>query len=88
MHIPGPQVFLDWDKPRYLIAFAVHMGCYVLLVFTIIFLRWYLIRQNRKKDLLQAELAAAGTQGAVDENMVHAFDDLTDRENVNFRYVY
>lgn len=84
----GPQVFLDWNKPRYLIAFATHMGCYVLLVFTIIFLRWYLIRQNKKKDRLQAELAAGGTEGVVDENMVHAFDDLTDRENVNFRYVY
>lgn len=64
------------------------MGCYVLLVVNIIFLRWYLMRQNKKKDALQAEVAAAGTNGVVDEQMVHAFDDLTDRENVNFRYVY
>jgi hypothetical protein len=46
------------------------------------------MRQNKKKDMLQMELAAAGTVGVVDEHMVHAFDDLTDRENVNFRYVY
>ncbi|KAI4813505.1 MFS transporter, partial [Aureobasidium sp. EXF-8845] len=28
----GPQVFLAYDAPRYFIAFATHMGCYVLLV--------------------------------------------------------
>jgi hypothetical protein len=84
----GPQVFLSWNAPRYLIAFAVHMGCYVVLVFVIVFLRWYLKSQNLKRDKLQAELAASGTAGVVDEKMVHAFDDLTDVENVNFRYVY
>lgn len=26
--------------------------------------------------------------GVGDRGLVHAFDDLTDRENVNFRYVY
>ncbi|RDL38852.1 MFS general substrate transporter [Venustampulla echinocandica] len=83
----GPQVFLEKDKPRYLTAFATHMACYGLLVFVIIFLRWYLKRQNGKKDRLQAEFAAqAGT--LTDERMVHAFDDLTDRENLSFRYVY
>lgn len=44
--------------------------------------------QNAKKDRLQAELAASGAAGIVDGNMVHAFDDLTDQENLNFRYVY
>lgn len=83
----GPQVFLEKDQPRYLTAFAVHMACYALLVFVILYLRWYLKRQNGKKDRLQAEFAAqAGT--LTDERMVHAFDDLTDRENVTFRYVY
>ncbi|KAK6068623.1 major facilitator superfamily transporter [Seiridium cupressi] len=80
----GPQVFLDRDAPRYFIAFAVHIGCYVLLVFIIIFFRWHLKHQNKKKD----ELASAGIQEAHDANMVHAFEDLTDRENPNFRYVY
>ncbi|KAK5055363.1 hypothetical protein LTR84_013113 [Exophiala bonariae] len=80
----GPQVFLSWNAPRYFIAFATHMGCYVLLVIVIIFLRWHLKRQNRKKD----ELAAAGIQEADDREFVHAFEDLTDRENPNFRYIY
>ncbi|KAK4033530.1 general substrate transporter [Parachaetomium inaequale] len=78
----GPQVFLDWDKPRYFIAFATHLGCYSLLVIVIISLRFYLVHQNKKRDAL-AE--ANGTDG---NDLVHAFEDLTDKENPNFRYVY
>ncbi|KAK6334065.1 hypothetical protein TWF696_002567 [Orbilia brochopaga] len=77
----GPQVFLDRDKPRYFIAFATHMGCYVLLVIIIIFLRFYLARQNKKKDELQG-----GSNDA--SGIVHGFDDLTDKQNINFRYIY
>jgi hypothetical protein len=56
------------------------MGCYVLLILVIIILRWHLKRQNRLKD--------ERTGGAIDDKYVHAFEDLTDRENLNFRYVY
>ncbi|KAL3425856.1 major facilitator superfamily transporter [Phlyctema vagabunda] len=80
----GPQVFLKWDAPNYFIAFAVHLGCYSLLVLVIIFMRWHLVRENKKKDAL----VTAGVHEAYDPDMVHAFDDLTDRENPNFRYVY
>lgn len=80
----GPQVFLSWDAPRYHIAFATHLGCYSLLVVDIFALRWYLSYQNKKRD----RLAAEGNQAAHDEAFVHAFEDRTDRENPNFRYVY
>lgn len=80
----GPQVFLSWNGPTYFIAFAVHLGCYAVLMLVIAFLRWWLLRENKKKD----DLAAAGIREANDENMTHAFDDLTDRENPNFRYIY
>lgn len=73
----GPQVFLKWDGPRYFIAFATHMGCYVLLVLVIVFLRWWLVRENKRKDRAQA------AQGAADGGLVHAFEDLTDREVSN-----
>jgi hypothetical protein len=74
----GPQVFLTHDAPRYFIAFSTHMGCYILLVLVIMFLRWELVRRNKAKDALAQR----------DEGLVHAFDDLTDRENPNFRYVF
>lgn len=74
----GPQVFLSWDAPRYFIAFATHLGCYTLLVIVICALRWHLKRENSKKDAVQ-------TEGL---NLRHAFEDLTDRENPNFRYIF
>ena len=61
----GPQVFLSYDAPRYFIAFATHMGCYVLLVIIIILLRWHLRRENKKRDAI----AAAGVQEAKDEKV-------------------
>lgn len=78
----GPQVFLSWDAPRYFIAFAVQLACYTVLAFILVFLRFYLMRQNKKKDAL----AAAGVHEAHDSKNIHAFEDLTDRENLNFRY--
>ncbi|KAH6646025.1 major facilitator superfamily transporter [Truncatella angustata] len=75
----GPQVFLKWNQPRYFIAFAVHIGCYTALVLTLLFFRWHLARENKKKDSLG--------QIADEHNLTHAFEDLTDRENPNFRYI-
>ncbi|KAF5003197.1 hypothetical protein FDECE_10265 [Fusarium decemcellulare] len=46
--------------------------------------RWYLVRENKRRD----QLAAAGVPEAADNQLVHAFEDMTDRENPNFRYVY
>ncbi|EKD16952.1 uncharacterized protein L3040_006238 [Drepanopeziza brunnea f. sp. 'multigermtubi'] len=80
----GPQVFLKWNAPRYLIAFTVHLVCYSLLVVVILGLRWHLSRENSRKDAL----AEAGIQEARDQEFVHAFEDLTDRANPNFRYVF
>lgn len=76
--LPGPQVFLAYDAPRYFIAFSTHMGCYCLLLLIIIYLRWHLKRINKQRD----EVAA------VDEQNTHAFEDLTDKQNPNFRYIY
>ncbi|KAM0710206.1 hypothetical protein Q7P35_002568 [Cladosporium inversicolor] len=80
----GPQVFRNTDKPRYFIAFSTHMGCYVLLLLVIIFLRFYLTRLNKQRDAA----AASGVREADDKRNIHAFEDLTDKENPNFRYVF
>ncbi|KAK7739070.1 hypothetical protein SLS53_005968 [Cytospora paraplurivora] len=80
----GPQVFIKRDAPRYFTAFATHLGCYCLLVVDIILLRWYLTTQNKKRD----RLAVEGIREAHDTAFIHAFEDKTDSENPNFRYVY
>ena len=82
--VQGPQVFRSTDAPRYFIAFSTHMGCYVLLLLVIIFLRFYLVRLNKQRDAA----AAAGVREAADKRNIHAFEDLTDKENPNFRYVF
>ncbi|MCJ1448043.1 MAG: hypothetical protein MMC23_008556 [Stictis urceolatum] len=79
----GPQVFLGYDAPRYFIAFATHLGYYGLLVLTVLFLRWWLIKENKRKDRLKDEGRREADQSVA---KVHAFEDLTDRENLGFRY--
>ena len=73
----GPQVFFDGDAPRYRKALSIHLGCYTLLVLVIIFLRFNLVSRNKAKD----------REFGTEINTTHGFDDLTDKENPNFRYV-
>ena len=80
----GPQVFLSWNGPRYFIAFATHLGCYSLLVVVILGLRFYLMHQNKVRD----QMAQSCVYEAQDSQFVHAFEDLTDKENKSFRYVF
>ena len=75
-------MFLTHDAPRYFIAFGVHLGCYTAMTIAVIFLRFYLKMQNKKKDQLAHE---AGVQ---DSSLSHAFEDRTDQENIHFRYIY
>lgn len=81
---PGPQVFLERDAPRYFIAFGVHLGCYSAMTVAVIFLRFYLKFQNKKKERLLQE---AGLDPS-DDNLSRAFEDRTDQENLHFRYIY
>ncbi|PYI11872.1 allantoate permease [Aspergillus sclerotiicarbonarius CBS 121057] len=81
----GPQVFLDRDAPRYFTAFGVHLGCYSAMTLAVIFLRVYLIRENKRKDRAMAEMGIA-LEG--EDHLARAFEDRTDRENVHFRYIY
>jgi hypothetical protein len=80
----GPQVFLARDSPRYFIAFSTHIGCYALLIVILVTTRIYLRHQNKKRDELALSGISAATPGATD----HAWDDLTDKENLSFRYVF
>ena len=56
----------------------------MVLVGSIVFLRFYLKAQNNKRD----KMAADGMAEARDEDLTRAFQDLTDKENLSFRYVY
>ncbi|KAF5388085.1 hypothetical protein D9615_000249 [Tricholomella constricta] len=86
----GPQVFRNNDGPRYIKAFVAHIVVYGVQLATILFLRIRLMRLNVLKRRAQSLPATKANGEENDENLAHrqAFDDLTDRENPDFRYVY
>ncbi|KIY73759.1 MFS general substrate transporter [Cylindrobasidium torrendii FP15055 ss-10] len=86
----GPQVFQARDSPGYYRAWVTHIIMYAIQLGAIIFLRARLMRLN----VLKRRAAGAATDVA-DANEPseriehkHAFDDLTDWQNPEFRYVY
>lgn len=86
----GPQVFRSNDAPRYTKAFVVHIVIYAIQCTVIVLLRVHLMRQNVLKRRAKG-LAATRTSGQDPNERIehrHAFDDLTDKENPDFRYVY
>ncbi|KAJ5280059.1 hypothetical protein N7478_005431 [Penicillium angulare] len=75
--------FIAWATGN-AIAFSIHLACYTLLELILIYLRFHLKSQNAKKDQLAAvDDTITGTSEDFD-----GFEDLTDRENLRFRYVY
>lgn len=70
----GPQIFRKKDAPRYFLAFAIILACFVLLVLVLLALRAYYVWQNRQKE---AKIARGEAEADVDG--VHAFEDITDR---------
>lgn len=86
----GPQVFRDNDAPRYVRAFVAHIVVYGVQLVTIALLRIRLMRLNMLKRRQQAmkETKASGEKSDEHLGHKHAFDDLTDQENADFRYVY
>lgn len=73
----APQIFQEKDAPRYLPGFIVHLVVYGVYLLLVVVTRIVLLARNRQKAAQVAEIS-------------HdlAFQDLTDRENPNFRYVY
>ncbi|KAJ6093975.1 hypothetical protein N7467_002820 [Penicillium canescens] len=73
----APQIFQNKDAPRYLHGFLAHIVIYAVYVALVILTRVIIMARNRSKKQATSEV-------------VHdlAFEDLTDRENPNFRYVY
>ncbi|CAK1361717.1 putative transporter [Cercospora beticola] len=94
-NILSPQLFQPQYKPRYIVTWAVILGvACVFPMFLVVYLRWYLKRENARRDALQAQglISEVGivehSDGDASEEVVDARQlDLTDRENLAFRYV-
>lgn len=89
----APQIFQDNDRPRYAKAFTAHFVIYFMFNLTLGAMRLLLIRRNSKKRAIVASLRETDAsvdvgKDAGDERIehAHAFEDLTDKENPDFRY--
>ncbi|KAK7443729.1 hypothetical protein VKT23_015511 [Stygiomarasmius scandens] len=90
-NISGPFFYRAQDAPTYRLGIGSMLVCNCLEVVIFILLRLYFIRANRvRNDKAAAENKTLSTTetGPVPHQNETAFADLTDWQNVNFRYVY
>ncbi|KAG8992077.1 hypothetical protein FRB93_002508 [Tulasnella sp. JGI-2019a] len=90
-NIAGPFFYKTSQAPTYRLGIGSMLVANCLEVLIIIALRLIFIHGNKQKEKAAAELlaqAANGNSKALPEENATAFSDLTDKENVNFRYVY
>ncbi|KIX03614.1 uncharacterized protein Z518_07167 [Rhinocladiella mackenziei CBS 650.93] len=79
-NITGPHLFLPSESPRYFTAIRGLLGTYCALVFfQVIYSTWcYFENKARDRKGLHAE--------RIQEELLEGFDDLTDKQNLHFRY--
>lgn len=73
------QLFQSQWAPRYIPTLYIHIGLYGLFMIDVMLCRFMLISRNKKK------IAAARDQGITENQHLKAFEDLTDRQNPEFR---
>ncbi|KAK5094942.1 hypothetical protein LTS08_008338 [Lithohypha guttulata] len=91
-NIAGPFFYLSSQAPRYELGIWSMIVSHLLEVVVICLLWFMLKKENTRRDKLQ------GHEGLTAEQILEkrrtegydrtAFEDLTDRENLNFRYIY
>ncbi|RAH85568.1 major facilitator superfamily transporter [Aspergillus japonicus CBS 114.51] len=81
----GAQVFRDKDAPRYIPAIVVCSVMYALEIVLMGAWRSYYIWQNTRRDRLVAEMGLTKEQ-SLHLGRLNAEEDMTDWENVHFRY--
>lgn len=78
----GPQTFRQKDAPDFVPALVATVVCNILAM-VLISVIWFIYRrENKRRDAIVAQAKADGTW---DEN-ADLGQDLTDRENIHFRY--
>ncbi|GAC75882.1 permease of the major facilitator superfamily [Moesziomyces antarcticus T-34] len=82
-NMAAPQIFQTSDAPRYRKGFIAHLCIYGAYTMLVVVTRLILLRKNVTK-----RSAAEDSSNSDRIDHQQAFDDLTDQENRNFRYVY
>lgn len=84
-NIAGPFFYKTSQAPSYPLGIWSMIVSHFIEVIVISILRILLSRENRRRDRVQSE-REGGLEGR--DLDATAFADLTDRENLNFRYIY
>jgi hypothetical protein len=87
-NMTAPQIFQSGDAPRYTKGFTAHFCLYGVFNATLVVTRLLISRRNAQKRAAMTTGELAGPEvGDVKITHAFAFEDLTDRENGEFRYV-
>jgi hypothetical protein len=81
----GPFFYLSSQSPRYELGIWSMIVSHLIEVCVILLLRFVLVRENKRRDAIQSQMPG-GLEGR--DMDATAFSDMTDRENLNFRYIY
>ncbi|RDW82343.1 hypothetical protein BP6252_03455 [Coleophoma cylindrospora] len=79
----GPQFFFDREAPRYSSGFISMLACLIGQLVLVVILYFMYDIENRRRDRLQLTTS----ESLSEDNMELAFADLTDKENIHFRYI-
>ncbi|KAJ0352397.1 hypothetical protein COL154_006610 [Colletotrichum chrysophilum] len=80
-NIAGPFFYKSDQTPKYELGIWSMIVAHLLEVVIVIALRFLLKWENERRDRAQGEVAEVDLDAT-------AFGDLTDQENMNFRYIY
>lgn len=82
----GPQTFRAKQAPKYTGGVIAMLSCYCICML-VVGLYWVLcFMDNRRKDKLYGKVQRGAADGSFDE-LVGGFQDLTDKEQAEFRYI-
>ncbi|KAL0264708.1 hypothetical protein SLS55_000659 [Diplodia seriata] len=85
--IAGPQFFKAAEAPGYKSGIVAMLCGFCLNLAMNLVLRWLYVRENRRRDRLLEGKSEDEIKAMEEESRVQGFENVTDRENVMFRYV-
>ncbi|KAK4628798.1 hypothetical protein CLAFUW4_08257 [Fulvia fulva] len=84
-NIVGPFFYLEVQRPEYPLGIWSMIVSHLIEFCVILLLRFALDWENKKRDRIQSQ-QEGGLEGR--DLDATAFSDMTDRDNMNFRYIY
>jgi hypothetical protein len=91
-NIAGPFFYKGDQSPYYILGIWSMIVAHLIEIIVVLLLRLLLSRENLRRDVLQGIRNTGFGDGYMQEHNreldTTAFGDLTDRENLNFRYIY